>query len=81
MKSSLQAEFNRFDTKLTDAKALDWCGNDAPVLTYQDRIVIVGPNEYESLDLRASVLGIKCVNEIDGLRVISTEKTYFLERV
>ncbi len=25
--------------------------------------------------------GIKCINEIDGLRVVTSEKTYFLERV
>jgi vacuolar protein sorting-associated protein 16 len=27
------------------------------------------------------VKGIKCINEIDGLRVVTSEKTYFLERV
>ena len=81
LKSSLNAEFNRFDTKLTDAKALDWCGNDAPVLTYPDRVVIVGPNEYESIDIRCTIVGIKSTNEIDGLRIVTTEKTYFLERV
>lgn len=81
LKSQLNAEFNRFDTKLTDAKSLEWCGNDAPVLTYPERIVIVGPNEYESVDVRASIVGVKSVNEVDGLRVVTTEKTYFLERV
>jgi Vps16, N-terminal region len=81
MKSSLNAEFNRYDTLLQDAKSLEWCGNDAPVLTYPDKIIIVGPNEYESVDLRCAIQGIKSVNEIDGLRVVTTEKTYFLERV
>lgn len=81
LKSQLNQEFNRFDTKLTDAKSLEWCGNDAPVLTYPERILIVGPNEYESVDVRASIVGVKSVNELDGLRVVTTEKTYFLERV
>ena len=81
MKSTLNAIFNTFDTQLSNAKSLDWCGNDAPVLTYPDRVVIVGPNEYEAVDLRGSILGLKSVNEIDGLRIVSTEKTYFLERV
>jgi hypothetical protein len=46
MKSDRSAEFNRFDTELLEAKGLDWCGNDAPVLTYPDKIVIVGPNDF-----------------------------------
>jgi hypothetical protein len=81
LKAALNAEFNRFDTKLIDAKALDWCGNDAPVLTYPTRVVIVGPNEYEPLDIRCSIVGIKAMNELDGLRIVTTEKTFFLERV
>ena len=51
------------------------------MLTYPDKIVVVGPNEYETIDVRCTIAGIKSVNEIDGLRIISTEKTYFLERV
>lgn len=41
----------------------------------------MGPNEYEKVDLSCSVKGIKCMNEIDGLRIVSSEKTFFLERV
>ena len=81
MKADRSAEYTRLDTGLTDAKAIDWCGNDAPVLTFPDQIVIVGPNEYEKIDLSCSVKGIRCLNEIDGLRVVTSEKTYFLERV
>ncbi len=81
MKSNYTREFNRLDTKLLDAKGLDWCGNDAPVLTYPDKVVLVGPNQYEILDIRTKTAGIKCMNEIDGLRIVSSEKTYFLERV
>ena len=44
LKSNYTREFNRFDTKLFEAKALDWCGNDAPVLTFHDKVVLVGPN-------------------------------------
>ena len=43
--------------------------------------MVVGPNEYERIDLNCSIQGIKIMNEIDGLRVITSEKTYFLERV
>ena len=51
------------------------------MLVYPDKIALVGPNQYEILDLRTKTGGIKCVNEIDGLRIITSEKTYFLERV
>lgn len=81
LKSNLTKEFNRFDTRLLEANSLDWCGNDAPVLTYPDKIVLVGPNMFESIDLKTKTGGIKCANEIDGLRVVTSEKTYFIERV
>ena len=81
MKSNLTAEFNRLDTYLNDAKSLEWCGNDAPVLTFLDRVVVVGPNEHETIDLKCGVMGIKSMTEIDGLRIVSAEKTFFLERV
>ncbi|CDW81219.1 vacuolar assembling sorting protein vps16 [Stylonychia lemnae] len=81
MKSNYQKEFNRFDTRLLEANALQWCGNDAPVLTFIDKIAIVGPQQFEILDFRTKTAGIKVMNEIDGLRIVSSEKTYFLERV
>ncbi len=81
MKSNYTKEFNRFDTRLIEAKGLDWCGNDAPVLTFPDKIVLVGPEQFEVINLFTKTAGIKCMNELDGLRVISSEKTYFLERV
>lgn len=44
LKSDLSKEFNRMDTKLTDAKQLAWCGNDITILAYPDKIILVGPN-------------------------------------
>jgi hypothetical protein len=58
LKSDLTKEFNRFNTGLIDAKSLDWCGNDVTVLTYPDKIVLVGPNECEPIDMRAKSAGI-----------------------
>ncbi len=81
MKSNFKKEFNRFDTKLIDAKGLNWCGNDAPVLTYPDKVVLVGPNQFEVITLLTKTAGIQCLTEIDGLRIVTSEKTYFLDRV
>jgi len=33
------------------------------------------------VNLELSTQGVKCSNEIDGLRIVTSEKTYFLERV
>mmetsp|Transcript_27223 Transcript_27223/g.26264 ORF Transcript_27223/g.26264 Transcript_27223/m.26264 type:complete len:326 (-) Transcript_27223:1065-2042(-) len=81
LKADLSKEFNRLETGLMEAKSLVWCGNDAPILTYPDRIVLVGPRQYEIQDLRTKTAGIKIFNEIDGMRVVSSENTFFLERV
>lgn len=58
LKSDLSKEFNRIDTGLIDAKALDWCGNDVIVLTYPDEIVLVGPNEHETMEMKTKTAGI-----------------------
>ena len=42
---------------------------------------MVGPKQFEIIDLRTKTAGIKIMTEIDGLRIVSSEKTYFLERV
>ena len=81
LKSDLSKEFNRLDTRLTEAKSLAWCGNDVTVLSYPDKIVLVGPNSSEILDMRTKTGGVQILNEIDGLRIVTSEKTYFLERV
>lgn len=44
LKSDLSKEFNRLDTRLIDAKALIWCGNDAPILSYPDKIALGNNN-------------------------------------
>jgi hypothetical protein len=80
LKADRQAEYNRYDTKLRDARGLDWCGNDAPVLTFPKELVVVGPNDHVTVDAITGY-GMKIMNEVDGLRVVTSEKTYFLERV
>lgn len=81
MKADLKAEFNRFDTKLQEAKGLEWCGNDAPCLAFPDKVVIVGPSDKESVEFRSEIMGVRIMNEIDGLRVFSSDKVALLERV
>ena len=60
-----------------------WCGNDVTVLEYIDQVIMVGPgNKRLELELGAQkTSGIKCLTEIDGLRIINSDGTYFLENV
>jgi len=81
LKSDLKKEFNRQELKVSDASQLAWCGNDCAVLSFQDRIMLVGPNQWEVIDLKAQTEGIHIYNELDCLRVCTSEKTYMLERV
>lgn len=81
LRSDLTKEMTRNDTKLVEAKSLGWCGNDAPVLAYPDKIIIVGPKQFEIIDMRTKTAGLKLFTEMDSMRVVSSEKTYLFERV
>lgn len=45
--TDLSKELNRLETNLLDAKGLTWTGTDLPLLSYPDKIVLVGPNSFE----------------------------------
>jgi len=68
---------------MVGAENLIWCGNDVTVLEYVDKVIMVGPgNECLTLDMGfPKTQGIKCLTEIDGLRIVNSEATFFLERV
>jgi len=82
-KSDLSQLLNKLVTEMVDAKNLIWCGNDVTVLEYVEKVIMVGPgNECLTLDLgNPKQPGISCLRENDGLRIINSEGTFFLERV
>ena len=43
--------------------------------------MIIGPSETYSVDLRCRSEGMFCFTEPDGLRIVTTEHTYFFELV
>jgi hypothetical protein len=83
LKSDLTSELNRLRTGMVGAENLIWCGNDTTVMQFIDKVIMVGPQgECQALDLgMPKTNGIRCLNEIDGLRIINSEGTFFLERV
>lgn len=42
MRTDRSRAYSKIETPL-NAKSLYWCGSDAPVLTFSDSIVLVGP--------------------------------------
>merc|ERR1719464_2333549 len=81
LKSDLREQLDRKDTFQLGANQLAWCGNDCMVLSVYDKLVIIGPNDHQFVELKARSDGIYCMTEIDGLRVLTSECTYFFERV
>jgi len=68
---------------MVGADNIIWCGNDVTCLEYKDKVVMVGP-EGETIPLELDnpkTHGIICLTEIDGLRIINSVGTFFLERV
>ena len=51
------------------------------VLKMDEGICIVGPNTSVLVDLKLEAAGIRTSSEIDGLRIITSSKTFFVELV
>ena len=70
---------NTVPTEILGAKSLHWCGNDCLALVSERNLVLVGPND------RTVIRGLAdemfCLTEVDGLRVVTPEKTYFVDIV
>ena len=84
----LEANFSRILTRidvkipLSDIKQLVWCGTDAVCVVCNEFIGVLGPdNTTASMDIDKKKEGVFCVPEIDGMRVITTEKCEYWEKV
>ncbi|EJS41384.1 vps16p [Saccharomyces arboricola H-6] len=57
-----------------------WCGNDTIACSFEDEVKLYGPDGlYVTFWYPFNVTNLR--SEIDGLKVITTEKIYFLSRV
>lgn len=63
------------------ATEMCWCGTSCIVLSLGDKIALVGPNDTQRVDVKARSDGIFINTEDDGLRVLTSESTFFLEFV
>lgn len=82
IKSDFQDKLSEYDTEMGAAalpRAMEWCGNDSVVLAWDDEVHMIGPqgaalrHYYDSW--------VHLVPEMDGIRMITTEKCEFLQKV
>ncbi|KAG0131707.1 vacuolar sorting-associated protein 16 (Vps16) [Tuber indicum] len=82
IRSDFQEKLSEYDTGTGGEelpRAVEWCGNDSVVLAWGEEVHMIGP--------RGSVLKhlyenfVHLVPEIDGIRIITTEKCEFLQKV
>lgn len=82
IKSDFQDKLSEYDTEMgAEAlpRAMEWCGNDSVVLAWADEVHMIGPrgaalrHYYDSW--------VHLIPEMDGIRMVSTEKCEFLQKV
>lgn len=78
--SDFQDRYSEYESRVkTPPKDLQWCGNNAVVLAWEDEIHLVGPNGaavtyyYESW--------VHLLPDVDGIRVITNDRCEFLQKV
>lgn len=78
--SDFQERFSEYESKVrTPPKDLQWCGNNAVVLAWEDEIHLVGPNGASSrFDYNSFV---HLLPDIDGIRILTNEACDFLQKV
>ncbi|KAF2238995.1 vacuolar protein sorting-associated protein 16 [Viridothelium virens] len=89
--SDFQNKLSEYDTQArTRPRAMEWCGNNAVVLAWEDEVHIVGPNA--SNRRRATILGltqrrffydnwVHLIPDIDGVRILTNDVCEFLQKV
>lgn len=78
--SDFQERFSEYDSRVkTPPKDLQWCGNNAVALAWEDEIHLVGPSgaatkfEYDGF--------VHLMPDADGIRVLTNEVCDFLQKV
>ena len=78
--SDFQDRLSEYDSKVkTPPKDLQWCGNNAVVLAWEDEIHLVGPNGAASEYSWNSFVHL--LPDIDGIRVLTNDVCDFLQKV
>ena len=84
MKSDLTMLIDDKETFKTGATQLCWSGDDVPVLVVQGELVAVVRTDMFTMSLDGGRMedgGVFLTNEIDGMRVITGDHTFFFDKV
>ena len=78
--SDFQDRFSEYESKVkTPPKDLQWCGNNAVVLAWEDEIHLIGPNGAASKYFYDSFVHL--LADIDGVRVLTGDVCEFVQKV
>ncbi|KAF2762704.1 vacuolar sorting-associated protein [Pseudovirgaria hyperparasitica] len=78
--SDFQNKLSEYDSNTAmSPKDLQWCGNDAVVLSWEDEVHLVGPNgsaiKYFYDDF------VHLISDVDGVRLLTSDVCEFLQKV
>ncbi|KAF2773148.1 vacuolar protein sorting-associated protein 16 [Teratosphaeria nubilosa] len=78
--SDFQSRLSEYDSKVkTPPKDLQWCGNNAVLLAWEDEIHLVGPNGSAAKFFYDSYVHL--LPDIDGIRLLTSDVCEFLQKV
>ncbi|KAK0326189.1 Vacuolar protein sorting-associated protein 16 [Friedmanniomyces endolithicus] len=78
--SDFQDRLSEYESKVkTPPKDLQWCGNNAVVLAWEDELHLIGPNGPASKFYYDSFMHL--LPDIDGIRVLTGDTCDFLQKV
>lgn len=78
--SDFQDRFSEYNSKVkTPPRDLQWCGNNAVALAWEDEVHLVGPNGAATEYFYNSFVHL--LPDVDGLRVITNDVCEFVQKV
>lgn len=78
--SDFQDRLSEYESKVkTPPKALEWCGNNAVILAWEDELHLVGPNGAASKSFYDSFVHL--LPDIDGIRILTSDVCDFMQKV
>ncbi|KAK3113378.1 Vacuolar protein sorting-associated protein 16 [Teratosphaeriaceae sp. CCFEE 6253] len=78
--SDFQDRLSEYESKVkTPPKDLQWCGNNAVVLAWEDELHLIGPNGAASKFYYDSFMHL--LPDVDGIRVLTNDVCDFLQKV
>lgn len=79
--SDFQDRFSEYDSKVkTPPKDLQWCGNNAVVLAWEDEVRLVGPSGHAAPPWEYSAY-VHLLPDVDGIRVLTVDACDFVQKV